>query len=107
MGYNGLGMQRWISTMKPRKFLSKRSKPDGGGMEHLSNQEIEAYFHLKKNKLDKLLKKKYSLQYKEKLKRQISDEHRRNTIFTLLSIIISFGILLLLFFYFGAKMQVF
>ena len=100
MGYCGLGMQRWISNMKPRKFLSKRSKPDGGGMEHISNQSIEDFFHLKKNNLENLLKKKYSLQYQEKLKKQIISEHRRNIIFTLLSIIISVVIFLALFFFF-------
>lgn len=27
MGYMGLGMQRWISTMKPPNFLVKEASP--------------------------------------------------------------------------------
>jgi len=100
MGYNGMGYQRWIATMKPRKFLAKRSKPDGGGMEHISNQEIEDFYHLKKNKLENLLKKKYSLEYKASQKKQFKIEHQRNLIISVISVIISVLLFLLLLHYF-------
>ena len=48
MGYNGMGYQRWIATMKPRKFLSKRSKPDGGGGDARHTPDIGDYYHIDK-----------------------------------------------------------
>lgn len=73
-------------------------------MDHISNQDIDNYFHLNKNNLENLLKKKYSPQYRRELKKQLLTEHHRNSFFTLLSIFISIIILLTLFLYLSNKM---
>lgn len=95
MGYMGLGMQRWISTMKPRKFLGKRSKPDGGGMDSHFNRDINDFYHLNPVKLDNLAKKKYSGKYRLKLAKQLKAENRKQFIYFIVSLIIS---LILLYF---------
>jgi hypothetical protein len=71
MGYNGMGFQRWIATMKPRKFMGKRSKPDCGGVENNAVNHISGYYHLKSAKLDNLLKRKYPAAYKLKLQNEL------------------------------------
>jgi len=89
MGYMGLGMQRWISTMKPRKFLGKRSKPDGGGVENHFTRDINDYYHLKAAKLDNLAKKEYSGKYRLKLTKQLKVENRKQVAYFIVSLIIS------------------
>ena len=84
MGYSGLGMQRWISTLKPRKFMAKRSKPDGGGVDGVNGPSINDYYHLKPNKLDNLLKKKFSPAYRKKLESEIREENHKQFILILL-----------------------
>lgn len=96
MGYMGLGMQRWISNMKPRKFLGKRNKPDGGGGENPSGLDIKSYYHLKPNKLTHLLKKNYSSKYKEKLTFQIQEENRKQKIYYIFSFIIALTLVFIL-----------
>ncbi len=107
MGYSGLGMQRWISNMKPRKFLSKRSKPDGGGMEHFTGRDISEYYHLNENKLENLLKKKYSPKYRLQQQKKFIAEQRTNFIKTLIGILISILILVLLYFIFQGNFKLF
>ena len=51
MGYNGIGYQRWIANIKPKKFLQKRSKPDGVGIKNDTGTEVRNYFHLYRNML--------------------------------------------------------
>ncbi|MDX1283431.1 MAG: hypothetical protein R3182_00390 [Draconibacterium sp.] len=105
MGYMGLGMQRWISTMKPRKFLGKRSKPDGGGGESKIGVDINEYYHLEENKLENLRKKKYSSSYKSKLNKELSRENRKRIIFLVLSCILIIVIFFFLFSYLNQKLD--
>ena len=88
MGYMGMGMQSWISKMKPRKFFGGRSKPDGGGGENLSGIDMKNYYHLKSNKLTKLLQKKYSPNYRNKLRKELKEEHHKQEIYFWISFII-------------------
>lgn len=107
MGYNGFGMQRWIYTMKPRKFFGKRNKPDGNGQENISGHEIMDYFHLKPNKLENLRRRKFSPEYREKLGKQLEADKRKQNFFTALSIVISVAILIGLYLYISAKIELF
>ncbi len=77
MGYNGMGYQRWIATLKPRKFLAKRSKPDGGGMDSLFERDINDYYHLKSNKLENLKNKEFPPEYREQLEKEIKHRKRK------------------------------
>lgn len=89
----GLGMQRWISTMKPRKFLGKRSKPDGGGVENPFNHDINDYYHLKSVKLNNLGKKKYPLKYRLRLTKELRTEKRKELAYFMVSLLIALVIL--------------
>lgn len=104
MGYNGMGYQRWIATMKPKKFLQKRSKPDGGGMKNDSGAEIRDYFHLKKNNLSNLLQKKYPKEYRSVLNANFRKERKRNLILNLISILVSAVLLISTFLFLASKM---
>lgn len=99
MGYMGFGMQSWIYKMKPRKFLGKRNKPDGGGVENIAGRDIKDYYHLKPNKLTQLLQKKYSAKYREKLGAQIKEEKQKQKYYFVFSFIIALALLFLLFSY--------
>lgn len=101
----GMGMQRWISNMKPRKFLGKRSKPDGGGMKPHFEQDINDYYHLKENKLQNLLQKKYAAKDKQKIKDQFEAEEQKNTKNNWLSLVISIVVVASIFFYLGFKLD--
>jgi len=96
MGYNGMGMQRWITTMKPKKFLKGKSKTDGGGGGTINNGNVAGYYHLDNRKLDNLQKKKYPLEYKAKLRLQLLRENRARYAYFFVSIVIS-GLALWLF----------
>ncbi|MBN1822122.1 MAG: hypothetical protein JW833_15485 [Prolixibacteraceae bacterium] len=76
MGYMGLGMQSWITRLKPQKFLSKRSKQDGGGMEKMFGIEVKDYYHLKHRDLKRLLEKEGSEEYKKQLLKTLINEKR-------------------------------
>lgn len=104
MGYNGMGYQRWIATMKPKKFLQKRSKPDGGGMKNDSGTEIRNYFHVQKNNLENLVQRKYSESYKSAVNQKFQTEKRRDLLINLISLIISIIIIAAVFFYMASKM---
>jgi len=54
-----MGYQRWIATMKPMRFLGKRSNPDGGS-EAPRSKKVEDYYHLGKRNFNWLRQKKYS-----------------------------------------------
>lgn len=105
MGYMGLGTQRWISTMKPRKFFEKRSKPDGGGGNSGLRSNVQDYYHLKKNSLSNLKRKKYTIEYKRLLGKQLREENQRQQVYILLSFIIALTFLFLLFFYLNTKFE--
>jgi len=96
----GLGMQSWISKMKPRKFLGKRSKADGGGASNNSKFEIEDVYRLPPLKLNWLLQKKYPDNYRKKLNKQIDKEKRKQPVYFLLSFIIALVLLIFLFRFF-------
>jgi hypothetical protein len=107
MGYNGFGMQKWIYTMKPRKFFGKRNNPNGNGQENIAGHEINDYYRLQPNKLENLLQKKYSTDYKNKLEGQIKTEKRNQKFYIVLSFLISLLILIALFLYFSSKFELF
>ncbi|WP_297088581.1 hypothetical protein [uncultured Draconibacterium sp.] len=105
MGYNGLGMQRWISTMKPRKYLGKRSKPDGGGGEPSSGPGVSSYYHIKKREFSILKSKTYTERYKQKLQSELLEERKSGYRTIVLSIITGLLIVVLLFVYFNPKLN--
>lgn len=96
MGYNGLGMQRWISTMKPRKLFEKRSKPDGGGGTNDAKSTVADYYHLNKNKLENLNSKTYPKEYKHQLSEKIENDKRIQKRFKALSLIIALFLIALI-----------
>ncbi|MFV0590603.1 MAG: hypothetical protein ACK5M7_04405 [Draconibacterium sp.] len=89
MGYHGLGMQRWITTMKPKKFLKGKSKTDGGGGGNINKGNVADYYHLDDRKLDNLQKKKYPGEYKSKLRFQLTSENRVRNITLVLSVVVA------------------
>lgn len=107
MGYNGMGYQRWIATLKPRKFLAKRSKPDGGGMNNISGRDINDYYHLNPRKLENLLKKKFSLTYRKQLDSQIKEESHKQFIFSIFSLTIAVIIVIAMLVFLMSKFDLF
>ena len=107
MGYNGLGMQRWISTMKPRKYLGKRSKPDGGGGSPSAGPEVSSYYNIKKRNFSILKSKTFSDSYKKQLRSELEEETRNDNRKIILSIIAGLIIILLLFVYFNDRLNLF
>ncbi|WP_297096049.1 hypothetical protein [uncultured Draconibacterium sp.] len=107
MGYNGLGMQRWISTMKPRKYLGKRSKPDGGGGSPSAGPEVGNYYHIKKRNFSFLKSKIYSDSYKKELRSKLEEERKNSNRKIMLSIAIGLVIVLLIFVYFNDHFDLF
>lgn len=103
MGYNGMGYQRWIATMKPRKFLGKRTKPDGGGGESGNKRDIRDYFHLNPNSLENVNTRYYSPNLKKKLNKDLDKENENQFRYKILSILISIILVALLFWYFAEK----
>ena len=98
-----MGYQRWIATLKPRKFLARRSKPDGGGMENKMGHDINDYYHLKPRKLDNLLKKKISPAYRKQLESEIKEEHHKRFLFDILSFIIAVLLIIVLLAFLSSK----
>lgn len=92
MGYNGMGYQRWIATLKPRKFLSKRSKPDGGGMDKMFQQDINYYYHFNSNSLQNLKNIKISHKYRKQLDNEIKTERRKTYLFNTISLVIALAV---------------
>ena len=99
MGYMGIGMQSWISKMKPKKYFGGRSKPDGGGGENLSGIDMKNYYHYKSNKLTKLLQKEYSPDYRKKLRKELKKENQKQAIYFIISVVIVIAIFVSLLFY--------
>ncbi len=90
----GFGLQRWIYTMKPRKFLSKRSRTNEDGQGNKLGHEISDYYHYKPNDLENLRQKKYSTEYRKRLGRQIKEERHKQNLFALVSLIITLVVLI-------------
>ncbi|WP_372651104.1 hypothetical protein [Draconibacterium sp.] len=107
MGYNGLGMQRWISTMKPRKYLGRRSKPDGGGGAASIGPEVNSYYHIKKRDFTFLKNKTYSDSYKKELRSKLKDETKINNRKIMMSFAIGLVIVFLIFVYFNDHFDLF
>lgn len=103
MGYMGFGTQRWISTLKPRKFLGKRSKPDGGGVDAEHRRDLSTYYHLEKNDLKNLGRIKYTPKFRRKLRSQIRNEKKKQTLYMVLAFSIATTMLVLLFSYLNDK----
>jgi hypothetical protein len=105
MGYNGMGYQRWIATMKPRKFLGKRSKPDGGGGESVLKRDIRDYYHLNKgNNLLNVRKRAYPEGFKRKLNHDQEYENQKQVQFKFISLLISIVVVFLIFWYLNTKL---
>lgn len=105
MGYNGLGMQRWIFTMKPRKFLSKRSKPDGGGGQARQSQTAGDYYHIEKRDFSWLKRKKYSENNKRIIKAKLFKQRQQQNIGFAIGIAFTFLAVLTLLLYLNQKMN--
>ena len=86
MGYSGLGMQRWISTSKPREFLGKRSKPDGGGVSNSRRSNVSDYFQYKPKHLTTTRKRIYTKAYKKKLNSELQTENRKENILAFIGV---------------------
>ena len=99
MGYMGLGMQNWISRMKPKKYFGGRSKPDGGGGENLSGIDMKKYFQFKSNKLERLLQKKYSPGYQKKLRKELKERNKKQAIYLIISVVVVIAIFVSLLLY--------
>ena len=87
----GIGMQSWITRMKPKKYFGGRSKPDGGGGENLSGIDMKNYYHHKSrtsNKLERLLQKKYSPGYQKKLRKELKEENQKQNFYFLISAVV-------------------
>jgi len=105
MGYNGLGMQRWISTMKPRKFLGKRSKPDGGGGEPSAGPSVSSYYHIKKRDFSRLRSKVYSKAYKQQLNAELDEDKKNSVRLMIISVFVGMIFILILGAYFNSKLN--
>ena len=100
-----MGYQRWIATMKPRKFLGKRSKPDGGGGESVLKRDIRDYYHLKQgNNLVNIRKRAYSAVFKRKLNYDLQHENHKQIQFKWISLMISILLVGLIFWYLNTKL---
>jgi len=105
MGYNGLGMQRWISTMKPRKFLGRRSKPDGGGGEASAGPDINSYYHIKKRDFSWLRSKVYSKAYRQQLNAELEEDKKNSYRLMVISVFVGLIFILILGAYFNSKLN--
>ena len=105
MGYNGMGYQRWIATMKPRKYLSKRSKPDGGGGEARRSQNIGEFYHIRKRDFSTLGQKEYSESDRKRIRaKMINQKHIQNIGFAI-GLLIVVILVALIFHYFNTKLN--
>lgn len=107
MGYMGFGMQKWIYTMKPRKFLGKRNKPNGESQSSFAEHKIIDYYHIKPNRLENLRLIKYPFKYREKLRIQMKEEGSKQRIFSIISLIISLLVLISIIIYFSKTFELF
>ena len=105
MGYMGLGMQRWIFTLKPRKFLGKRSKPDGGGGESHSGIDIQEFYHIEKHVSVPMRKKEYPPAYRKKLLHKLLLEKRHQRIAIVIALMITLSSLIMFSLYLNQKMN--
>ena len=100
-----MGMQRWISTMKPRKFLSKRSKPDGGGGDARVTPDIGEYYHINKRDFSWLRQKKYDQNDRRKLRAKLFQQRHRQNIGFSIGMAITFLAVIVFFLYLNHKMN--
>ena len=103
MGYNGMGSQRWIATMKPRKFLGKRTKPDGGGGGPRRGQDVESLYHYGTQDLTYLRQKKYTEKKRRSLLSKLLKEKQQQNIFLIIGLIVTFLVVVLFFVYLNGK----
>ncbi len=92
MGYMGFGMQRWITTYKPKPWFGRRKRPGSEFSAEFSDREFTETFHLEKNSLENLRKKKPTKKYLNTLRSRMKKEDRKKMI--LASIIIFLIVLL-------------
>lgn len=104
MGYHGLGMQRWIFTMKPRKFMGKRSKPDGGGGDASRSRDVEDLYHYGDQNLDYFKQKNYSESKRRRLRAKLLKEKHQQNLFLIIGLIVVFVAVTILFIYLSYKL---
>lgn len=107
MGYCGLGMQRWISTMKPRKYLGGRSKPDGGGTAPSASADVKNFYHIKNRNFSVLKSKIFSAKYKQQLETELETEKRNNYFKIGASVVLGLAIVILIYLYFDKHLTLF
>ena len=103
MGYNGMGYQRWIATMKPRKFLGKRSKPDGGGGDAPRGRDVESLYHYGELDMTYYREKKYTEKNRRGLLAKLLKERHRQNIFLFVGLILTVFVVALFFVYLNSK----
>ena len=103
MGYMGFGLQRWITTLKPRRYFGKRNNPNIEHLENIAGHDILDYYHLKPNKLENLLQKKFLLKDREKLKNDLVQENKKQKLYAWIIIVIALTVISSLLFYFSNK----
>lgn len=103
MGYMGFGLQRWITTMKPRKYFGKRDNPYIEHLENITGHNISDYYHLKPGKLEKLLQKKYPAKDFEKFKNALAHQNKKQSFYALLVIVFALAVIGAILFYFSEK----
>lgn len=103
----GFGMQRWITTMQPRKFFGKANNARNEHLENIAGHDIKEFYHLKPNNLENLLRKKYSLSYRKKLIKELEQENHKQKFYGWLLIVISLVFIALLSFYLSNKFNLF
>jgi hypothetical protein len=105
MGYGGQGMKRRSSNIKPRKFLSKRSNPDGGGGDARNSQNIGDHYHIKRRDFSLLCEKKYSGIDKQRIRaKRLNQKHIQNIGFGIGLVLVTI-LVVLIFHYLNTKLN--
>lgn len=85
-------MQHWITTYKPKPWFGRRKRPGSEFSAEFTDREFEEVYHLEKNNLDNLRKKKPTKKYLTTLRSNMIRENRIKII--LISIIIPLVVLI-------------
>lgn len=103
MGYMGFGLQRWITTLKPRRYFGKRNNPNTEHLENIAGHDILDYYHYNPNKLENLLQKKFTIKDREKLKNELDQENKKQRFYAWIIIVIALAVIGSILFYFSNK----
>ena len=80
MGYMGFGMQRWITTYKPKPWMGRRKRPGSEFSAEFADRELEGIYHLEKNSLENLRRKKPTKKYLNALRSNLIRENQRKIV---------------------------